>query len=329
MNNEELTQALPEQNFGNGLPNNKKILTRTQKRNLFFGVMITVPLILFFIFYILVNFNTIILAFKKYEPDDSMGYNVSFAGFDNFASVFKLLSTDEGWMMIKNSIILWACKLCIGVPFSILFSYYVYKKRLASGFFRVILFLPNVISNVIMVSMFRYFVDKALPAMFPAVLEQNFVLKNLETAFPAVLFFNIWLGFAEQTLLYTSAMSSINESIVESAQLDGASSMQELWYITIPMIYSTFVTFVIVGLALMFTDQMSLVAFYNQFSAPPEMRTVGFYLFWQTYESGGYLSGDKLSYSELSAFGLLISAVIIPISIGVKKLLEKIGPSAE
>lgn len=329
MNENQTTCSVIEGDLGNGPVDNKKVMTRTQKRNLFFGLMIIVPIVIFIIFYVIVNFNSIILAFKRYEPKTGVGevgYNVSFAGFDNFASIIKLIGTGENWKMVRNSIILWACKTCIGIPFSILFSYYVYKRRLASGFFRVILFLPNVISNIIMVSMFRYFVE----AIFGAD-----VLRNAATALPTIMFYHIWLGFASQTLLFTSAMSSINESVVESAQLDGASSIQELWYITVPMIFSTFTTFIVMGIAVMFTDQMSLVTFYDKFSAPESVRTVGFFLFWKILEATDYLetswavNGYHFTYSELSAFGLMISVIIIPLSIGVKKLLEKVGPSAD
>lgn len=326
--------------------NNKKPMSRTQKRNLFFGLMIIVPILLFIVFYVIVNFNTIMLAFKKYElRSDGIGYDITFAGFDNFKRILfskdslLLYQTKSGeyqnLQMIRNSLILWGSKLLIGLPLSFVFSYYVYKKRWASGFFRIILFLPNVISNIIMVTMFRFFVDYAIPEIFG--LEIGFFLanKNPAVALPTIIFFNLWLGFAEQTLLFTSAMSGINESVVESCQLDGATSVQEMWYITLPMIYSTFTTFVIVGIAMIFTDQMSLLTIYDQFSTPPNLRTVGFYLFWQSYEST-YISSwtqvnntGKLSYSELSAFGLLISAVVIPVSIGIKKLLEKLGPSVE
>lgn len=326
----------PRINSGAGESNSpKKPMTRTQKRNLFFGLMVAVPVLLFIIFYVVVNFNSITLAFKKYEElSDTVGYKVTFAGLDNFKIIFQMLADGDNWRMLTNSLLLWVCRMFIGIPFAILFSYYVYKKRTASGFFRVILFLPNVVSNIIMVSMFSFLVDKILPTIFGWELG---LITNDNTAFYTIMFYHIWLGFASHTLLFTSAMSGINESVVESAQLDGASSMQELWYITLPMIFPTITTFIIVGLAEMFTDQMSLVVFYENFSTPIKFRTIGYYLFWQSYESPGlagkgWVPGNfyaKLTYPQLSAFGLMISAFVIPVSMGVKKLLEKLGPSAE
>ncbi len=311
----------------------KKILTRKTKRNLFFGLMVTVPIIMFIIFYGIVNFNTILLAFKKYEPleNGGIGYDVSFAGLANFKMVFTMLSYGRNSMMITNSLILWAFKLCVGLSVSIIFSYYVYKKAFGSKFFRIVLFLPNIVSNLIMVYLFRYFVDNALVTVFH--LEVG-LLSNPDTKFATILFFNLWLGFAGQTLMLTSSMSSIDESVVEASAIDGVNAISELFYVTIPMIYPTVTTFIIIGIAEIFVDQMSLLTFFDKFGVDESTRTVGYYLFQQAYETEyipatHFLTNKqtgKLSYSELSAFGVMISCIIIPISFGARKLLNSVGP---
>lgn len=313
--------------------NAKKTLKRNTKRNLFFGVMIIVPLIIFIIFYGTINVNSLMLAFRKYEAvEGQVGYKISFAGLYNFKIVFKMLSYGENWKMVTNSLILWVFKLCVGLPMSIIFSYYVYKKMFGSRFFRVVLFLPNIISNLIMVYLFRYLVNNAFVTVFGLKLG---LLDSPNTNFATILFFNLWLGFAGQTLMFTSAMSSIDESIVEAAQVDGITPVKELIYITIPMIFYTFTTFVILSIAEIFVDQMSLMTFYDKFSILPYLKTVGYYLFQQAYESEiipttHWLTNPdrgKLSYSELAAFGVMISAVIIPISFGTRKLLDAVGPT--
>lgn len=311
----------------------KKTLTRTQKRNIFFGVMIIIPLIIFILFYGVINANTILLAFRKYETAESgYGYKISFAGFDNFRVVIEMLSYKNNWMMLRNSAVLWLFKLFIGLPVSIIFSYYVYKKAVGSRFFRVILFLPNIISNLIMVYLFRYFVNNAIASVFSLKLG---LLDNPNTTFATILFFNLWLGFAGQTLLITSAMSSISDSISEAAQVDGVNTVSELFYITLPMIMPTLTTFVVLSIAELFVDQMSLVTFYDKFGVPAHIKTVGYFLFQQVYESDLIPSTSwennpvfgKLSYAQLSAFGVMISAFVIPVSFGVRRLLNHIDPN--
>ena len=316
--------------------NPRQTMTRNQKRNLFFGVMIIIPVLIFIIFYGVINANTIIMAFKKYEPLEGVdiGYKESFAGFENFAIVLEMLAYNENWMMVTNSLILWAFKLCVGLPVSIIFSYYVYKKMVGSKFFRVVLFLPNIISNLIMVYLFRYFANNALVSVFNLELG---LLDNPQTNFWTILFFNLWLGFAGQTLMITSSMSSISESIEEAAQVDGVNALSELWYVTLPMIMPMVTTFIILSIAELFVDQMSLITFYDKFSILPRLRTVGYYLFQQAYESeiipttSWVTNHDhgKLSYSQLSAFGVMISCIVIPLSFGMRKLLERISPSED
>ena len=242
-----------------------------------------------------------------------------------------MLFWGENWYMLKNSVVLWFFKLTIGLSVSIIFSYYVYKKMLGARFFRVILFLPNVISNLIMVYLFRYLVNKLIKAP-----NSNFgILEDANTAFAPILFFNLWLGFAGQTLLITSAMSSINESIEEAAQVDGVNSISELFYITLPMIMPTLTTFIVLSIAELFVDQMSLLTFYDQFGVDGKLQTIGFYLYQEVYKSklvpdtqwSPSTPNGRLSYSELSAFGVMISAIVIPVSFGVRKLLNLLDPN--
>ena len=255
--------------------NHQKTLTRTQKRNIFFGVMIIIPIIIFILFYGVINVNTIVLAFKKYEPleGSDFGYKISFAKLDNFKVVIQMLSYGENWMMLRNSVVLWAFRLFLGLPISVIFSYYVYKKAVGSRFFRVILFLPNIISNLIMVYLFRYLVNNAFVSAFGLKMG---LLDNPDTTFATIVFFNLWLGFAGQTLLITSSMSSISQSIEEAAQVDGVNAISELFYITLPMIMPTLTTFIVLSIAELFVDQMSLVTFYDKFGVLPHIKTVGY-----------------------------------------------------
>ena len=310
-----------------------KTLTRTQKRNIFFGLMISIPILMFILFYVFINANTILMAFKHYEKiEGEYGYKVTFAGFKNFKTVLQMLFWGENWYMIKNSVVLWFFKLTIGLSVSIIFSYYIYKKMLGSRFFRVILFLPNVISNLIMVYLFKYLVNTLIKA--PG--SKFGILEDANTAFAPILFFNLWLGFAGQTLLITSAMSSINESVEEAAQVDGVNSISELFYITLPMIMPTLTTFIVLSIAELFVDQMSLLTFYGDaFNVNGKLQTIGFYLYKEVYlsqmvpDTGWSPSNPdgKLSYSELSAFGVMISAIVIPVSFGVRKLLNRLDPN--
>jgi multiple sugar transport system permease protein/N-acetylglucosamine transport system permease protein len=136
----------------------EKGLTRQKKRLIFYTCLIAIPSIQFAIFYVYVNINSILLAFQKYEVRlDGIGYNVSFAFFENFSEAWKIF-TNSG-QMVLNSLYLYLSNLVIVSTLALFFSYYIAKKHAFSGFFRVMLFMPSIISQVALVTIFRTVVD--------------------------------------------------------------------------------------------------------------------------------------------------------------------------
>ena len=138
------------------------------------------------------------------------------------------------------------------------------------------------------------------------------------------------MGFGVNVLTFTSTMSGVNESLIESAQLDGATLIEELWYIILPMIYPTVTTLLIVSFSHLFTEQFHLYTLFG--TSANEMSTVGYYLYVQAQSSAlssSEVSGVYLSYPILSAMGLIFTAIILPSTLITRNLIEKYGPSAD
>ena len=141
-------------------------LTNRNKRKLlkilFYACVVALPMLQFVIFYVAVNFNSILLAFQEY---DFYG-NSTYVGFDNFANVFEKLFKMEAFKTIaKNSAIAYVCSLFVGLPLAIVFSYYIFKKCLLSGTFRTILFIPQIVSSLVLITSYKIFLDYGLPTV--------------------------------------------------------------------------------------------------------------------------------------------------------------------
>ena len=279
--------------------------------------MMALPLLQFFIFYVCVNINSLILAFKSYSVTEGE----KFVGFQNFVDVVSGLLNDSMLSgAFTNSVIVWLSGLLIGTTLALVFSYYVYKKYLGSGVFRVVLFLPQIVSSIVLVIMFRYFLTECIPALMkPFDVKVPDFLDSPDTAWGTILFYTLWTGFGTSTMMYVGAMNNISDSIVEYAKLDGFTPLQEFIYITLPMIYPTIVTFITVGIAGLFTNQMGLYQFFGN-SAEPQLHTVGYYMYVQIQRAG------MPDYPFLSAYGLIMTFISAPLTLIVKKLLEKYGP---
>lgn len=297
----------------------RKKMTPAKKRDLIFYIaLMAFPIIQFVIFYVVVNINSISLAFKQY--DVSAG-KVFFVGFENFKQAFVMISRDSDLIAATGTTFLsFALTFFISTPLAILFSYYIYKKLPAHKFFRVLLFLPSIISAVVMVTIFQFFVEGAVPEIVKKLFGKEIVglIENPATRFATIIFYNIWIGFGVSCLMYSDAMNGIPPEMIEAARMDGATGLREFWHITLPMVYPTFITFTVVSVAGIFVNQLNLYSFFGKASP---IKTWGYWLYNQTQQATG-----ESDYPILSAMGLLFTVITVPLTLIVKKLLEKFGP---
>ena len=300
---------------------NRRVMSGRKKDLIFYVLMMLFPIAQFSIMYIGVNFNSFLLSFKNIDIDGNYTWT-----FSNISDAFNLLRTSPLLRSAaKNSLSSYLLLTFIGTPLGLVFSFYIYKKLPISGAFRVILFLPSIISAIVMVTIFQFFVERAIPAFWQKAFNVKIkgLIENQASRYATIIFYNLWVGFGTGVLMYSNAMSGIPQEIVESAHLDGATGINEFWRITLPMVYPTLSTFLITGVAGLFTNQINLYSFYGG-SAPESVQTYGYYLFTRTQ-----LAKSESEYPLLSAMGLLFTMVIVPLTFGVKWMLEKFGPKED
>ena len=306
-------------------PKNVTPSARRIKESIFYYCMIAFPLLQFLVFYVGVNANSILLSFKSYEiTDNGVGY--IWVGLKNYSDFIKSFATDPDMLrMAANSLILYGSGLLVGVPLAILFSFYLYKNFALSSVFKVLLFLPSIISSVVMVLMYKYFVDFGFPALMKKFgVHVIAPLGVSTTAFKWIIFYNLFISFGSNVIMYTSGMTRIPPSLTEYARLEGCGYWQELIYIVIPLIFPTITTFLVVGVAGIFTNQANLYTFYGT-GASSEVITFGYYLF-------GKIAGNVHSnadYPYVSAAGIVFTFIAVPLTFLVKWALEKFGPVSE
>ncbi len=308
----------------------KKVLTRSQKRLIFYILMVLLPSLQFLIFGAYIKFKSITLSFQTYTNNPSgNGYTITFGALENFSEAWHIFTTNFG--MLKNSVTLYVFNLLIVMSLSLIFSYYVAKSFPCAKFFRIMLYLPHIISSVVFVVLFRFICSNVYPILsgnpdpFNIVGEQG-----VKVQFNLVLFFCLWYGFGQNVILFTGSMSSINESVIEAGKIDGCNVVQEFIHITIPSVWSTFVTFVVVGIVGIFTNQMNMFTFFGT-TGKNKFDVFGFYLYREVSLSGLSMTdaGVHPTYGVLSALGLIFTLILTPITFVVKYCLEKFGPSTE
>ncbi len=282
------------------------------------------PLLLFVVFYVYVNFSSILLAFKKYDFDGSY----TWVGFENFQKFIDYISGSHGrWTIaFQNSLKMYIICLVCTLPLYILLSYILFKKCFGHGVWRSLVMIPQIISGFVMCLIFKRFIESAVPdfLMTEYGIEMPNILREGKYTFGTTIFYQCWLSFSTSLIVYPNAMNEIDDGIIEACHLDGVGNMfQELWYIIIPLIFPTISTFIITGFAAIFTNAGALPTFF-MYSAPDESVNMG-YLYWAEIAN----SSNYVGYPMLSAGGLLMTAIVAPLTLLIRHFLDKVDPQSD
>lgn len=291
-----------------------------KRRDLWFYILLMAfPVIQFSVFYIGVNARSVMMAFQRI---DIVNGTTQWT-FDNIREAFQMMTaTPQLLSVLSVSIVSYLLTQGIGIPLALFFSYYIYKKLPGHGFFRVILFVPSIISAIVLATIYQFFVERAVPAMLLQIFDVQIegLMVNSDTCYAFLVFYNVLIGFGTSVLMYSNAMSGISQDLSGAAQIDGASVFQEFWHVTLPAVFPTLMPFLIAGVATIFTNQFNLFSFYGV-NAPDEVQTYGYYLYVKVQSAR-----SVAEYPLLSAMGLMMTLVVVPVTLLVRRLLEKYGP---
>ena len=198
--------------------------------------------------------------------------------FKNYIDFFRIATTSYSTFptAVKNSLMYFALNDVVIVPLSVILTYFLYKKIFAHQVFRIVFYLPCIISMSVMIMSYRFMFDSSFGVVNPflELLGLEHVIPyefgwfgTKDTANGVIIGYCIWAGLGGNFILLASAMQRIPEELVEAGKIDGLGFFRELWYITLPNVFSTIATFLVVGLTSFFTADMG---FYTLFAGNAE-----------------------------------------------------------
>ena len=269
--------------------------------------------------------DTILLAFKEWDIKKEAYF---FCNFDNFIEVIEDMTLDGGILNIsfKNSFTLWIISTFITLPISVIISFALHKRIYCVGAFKIILFLPHIVSGMVWTIIYKYIVEYGVPAVMGIPSGQMTSLLNTPPQdLGMLILYQQWLGLAGNMVIYTGAMSRVPPSLVEAGQLDGMGSFREFTDIVIPLIFPTLSVVLITCVVGIFTASLPTYQFYGSRSGAVRdgLYTFGYY----TFVRG--LGQSPTQIPAVSALSIIVCVLATPITLLVRWLLEKFGPTVE
>lgn len=289
--------------------------------------MLSLSIISFAVFYVGINIQSILLAFKRFVGYGENGVELYEWSLNNFRNIFLELS-GEGTsstqlrQAFKNSLFLFFAGNGVTIPTGCFISYYLWKKLRGYKFFRIIFYLPVILSSVVMVIMFRNFIapNGFLGAISIALTGKTVPpwLSQDGTAMWCVFIYNCWIGFGGAYLMLTAALHRIPEDVIESAQLDGITPLKEFFKICVPLVWPTLSMILLQKVAsILAADGPILLLTNGNYGT----YTLGFWSYMQV------IVGH--SYEFPSAVGLVMTAVVAPLAIAAWLIMSRINKDVE
>lgn len=282
---------------------------RKREKNLFILVCLLPALILFFTFLIYPTIQVFRMSMFKWG---GFSNNQQFVGLDNF----KILWADENFFRtVQNTILLIVVVTLFTVVLAVLFAAILSTEKIrGNNFFRIIFYIPNILSIVVIAGIFAAIYDpKAglLNAVLPEAWnklwlgDQSIVIYSLAFAL-------IWQAIGYYMVMYMAGMANIPASLYEAADLDGAGKIGKFFNVTLPLIWNsirTTLTFFIIS-----TINLSFLLVQILTDGGPDGSTEVFlsYMFKQAYTNSSY------------GYGMAIGVVIFIFSFGLSGIVSHI-----
>ena len=180
----------------------------------------------------------LVMAFQNYKP--WLGITGSeFVGLDNCKQIFEF---KESYQAIINTFIIAVSKMVLRLIFPIIVALLlneVHNMGVKKGI-QTLVYLPHFLSWVTVAGMLRDIlgmdgiVNMFLQKVFG--MDPIFFLGNAGMFRQIVVISDLWKGFGFGMIVYLAAISNIDQSLYEAAQIDGAGRWKQTLYVTIPCI---------------------------------------------------------------------------------------------
>ena len=299
--------------------NDKKPISLRMRRDWMLYVM-AIPMIVWFAIFCYAPMGGVILSFKDYK------YNLGVFGspFNNFKHFKSMFGDDDFWRAVKNTVIFSLGNLILGFPFPVIVAILLNEIRSPKSkkLFQTVFTFPHFISWVvlsgILVNLFGS--EGIVNQVFKAIgAPTQSWLTSLSGFRPFIWISAIMKSFGWDSIIYLAALTGIDPQLYEAAEIDGASRLQKMGYITWPGIRSTVCVMLILSVG-SFMSGASFDQVFNLYSSPvyPVADMISTYVYRLSFINGA-------DWGYTTAIGLLQSVIGMILLAVTNKIVTKAG----
>ncbi|NMW74031.1 carbohydrate ABC transporter permease [Mobiluncus mulieris] len=247
---------------------------------------------------IFVFYPIVAAAYMSLTSWDGFNPEMPFVGLDNYLNLAK---NPEFWNSLTVTVIYAAGVSVLSVLTGLVFAILLDAPIRGRGIYRTIYFLPVVTSSVAVAIVWKYMLDDS-------GLVNNWLghlgitgpdwLQNRWIALAALTLLAVWKNLGFNIVLYLTALQGLPRSVFEAAEIDGANKLQQIRFMTVPLLRP--MTFFVVVQALINSFQaFDLVYVFTEGGPRGGTDVLGMMMYRQAFRLGNFGYGTAISLVTL------------------------------
>ncbi len=194
---------------------------------------------------------------------------IEFVGMKHFQ---KMFADKDFWKAFSNTLVLSITKLLLTTAASVVVSVFINEMSnlFAKKVLQTVIYLPHFMSWTVTAAIFTLFLSASSTGFVNETLKnwgwiQNSIDFMHEPGLWRGVYYlvNIWKETGWGTVIFLATLAGINPELYEAADIDGATRMQKIWYVTVPELANTIIIVLILNLAKVLNLFESVFVMYN------------------------------------------------------------------
>lgn len=282
-----------------------------------YGYLFSLPFVIaFLVFSLYPTLYTAFIGFTNLKGVIPGPIEILDNPFQNF---YDLLFNNPTFITsLKNTGLIWILNFIPQLGLALLLAAWFTNQRLkirGQGFFKVLLYMPNIITAATIAILFNAFFAYPMGPVnsFFEMMGWSdspiYFLQDKSTARGLVAFIQFWQWYGNTMIVLIAGIAGINPALYESAQIDGANSWQTFWRITIPSL-RTIMLFVLVTSMIGGLQMFDIPQLFLQGGPDNATITTQVFVYEQAFK-GSYLYNRAAAASMIMfVIGAILSAIL-------------------
>lgn len=271
------------------------------------GYLFLAPFLIFFVtFVVYPMFMCVYNSFFRL----AMGVDREWVGLKNY---FDIYNDPTFWIALKNTFIIVVVSVPVTCAFSLWVASAISKMHVvATSAFRCIFYLPVVTGSVAVTMVWKWIYDSRggilnMIGKSTGLFEKQMWLGDPKLALGCIILILLTTSVGQPIVLYVSALDNVDKSLVEAAQVDGATDLQAFWKIKWPQMMPT-TLYILVITTINSFQCFALIQLLTQGGPNNSTQTIMYYIYYAAFKN------DKLGYGYGGAMGVILAVIIALLS---------------